>query len=235
MTEVSLQTALGKIIREPEFLGKCIKDIDMALKEANLDLDEEEKMFLRDVSLNEQNSEQMRLTLAFSQAKNQGMKISEYFKARREYALDYSSRYSYDTISDAINQMKKSFNTTLWMHRVTFYTGIVVIFASVYAAFVGMNLLATFLGVSGVADISYHFYKKPVEGVHKSIGNLVQLEVAFLGFINELGYWKLLEIKGDVEKNTLVTKGLRELTAMTMELIERYIERIPNETSKGTS
>lgn len=234
MTETSLQTALGRTLRDPDFLGKCMLDIDAALEEAKLDLNQEERESLRDIVIGEYRSEPMKLLFAFKQANAQKISISDYLAAQREYTLDFSRKFSYDTIHGATSQMEKAFKTTLWMHTITFYTGIILIFASVYAAFIGMNLLAGFLGLGGLADVSYHFYKKPVEGVHRSIGNLVQLEAAFLGFINELGYWKFYEVKGDVAECKEVASALRELTAKTMELIDQYVERIPEELENNS-
>jgi hypothetical protein len=201
------------------------------LEQENLELNEKEKEALRDIitsnvcpvsskvfAVNSQ------ISLAFNEAREFKIDVNEYFKARRECELDYSRKFTYDTIFDAINQMKNAFNTTLWMHRVTFYTGIILIFIAVYAAFVGLDLLAGILGLGGLADISYHFYKKPVEGVQRCIGNLVQLEAAFIGFTNELGFWKSFQAGQDIEKNNKVSIALRELTEKTMSLIEVYVE-----------
>lgn len=234
MTESALLSAKDKISSDPAFLGKCIVNIDAALAEENLDIDEKEKELLREIinsnvcPISSKVAVNSQISFAFKEANELNIDISEYFRVRREYELDYSRKFTYDTITDAINQMKNAFNTTLWMHRVTFYTGISLIFIAVYAAFMGLDLLAGILGLGGVADISYHFYKKPVEGVYKSIGNLVQLEAAFIGFTNELGFWKSFQAGQDIEKNNKVAEAMRELTGKTLYLIERYVEKQPS-------
>ena len=189
-----------------------------------MELDQKEKQSIRTLITSLVSPNPTDMSTALKEAREQDMNYTEYFQAQREYTLDFSSKFSYDTITDAIKQMKKAFNVTLWMHRITFYTGIFLIFVAVYAAFLGQNLLAGSLGLGSVADISYHFYKKPLEGVHRSIGNLVQLEAAFLGFINELGYWKSFQAGPNAEENAKVASALRELTEKTMELIEKYVE-----------
>ncbi|MCL4437270.1 MAG: hypothetical protein M1503_08235 [Thaumarchaeota archaeon] len=234
MTEGAFNAVVGKLRSDPVFLGSCIFNLEAALKGEGFDLDAAELDNVRAFIVSLVVPDFAQLQVAFKEAKNQGVSIKEYFEARRELYLDYSTKFSYDTILEATDQMKKAFSVSLWMHRITFYTGIFLIFAAVYAGFQRLDLLAGALGLGGLADISYHFYKKPVEGVQKSIGNLVQIQSAFLGFINELAYWKGFAGSTDIQKNIQVTKSLRELTEKTMKLIEQYIETEPP-TSKQPS
>jgi hypothetical protein len=217
-------SVVGRLRSDPMFLGECILNLEAALKGGGFDLDSGEvdavRLFIAGLVV----PDFAQLSVAFKEAKRQGVSIGDYFEARRELYVDYSTKFSYDTILEATDQMRKAFNTSLRMHRITFYTGIFLIFTAVFAGFLRLDLLAGALGLGGLADISYHFYKKPVEGVQKSIGNLVQIQSAFLGFINELAYWKRFADSNDMPTKIQVSKSLRELTEKTMKLIEQYVE-----------
>lgn len=94
-----------------------------------------------------------------------------------------------EIIIDVMNSSRFAYRMTLYLHNVTFYLGIAIIILAVYASMVGLDIFSLVFGVVGFSTIAALFLRKPVLGVHRSIGTAIQLEIIYSNFIKQLGFW----------------------------------------------
>ena len=94
-------------------------------------------------------------------------------------------------VERSIRSMKSAFQVQIVMHNVMFYLGVSLIVAAVIFAFRGNSLAALVIGGIGVFDLAIFFLKEPVEGIHESVGNLLQLRAAYNAFFAQLDQWQL--------------------------------------------
>lgn len=131
-----------------------------------------------------------------------------------------------EMIWDAIHSDRPAYWSTLVMHNVTFYLGVTLILAAVYASYGGRELFSAILGGVGLATIIFLFFRQPIRGVQRSIGNLIQLEVIYNSYTKQLGYWKPYARTANVEIKSQVIPEIEKCTRRTIRLIEDYCERI---------
>lgn len=132
-------------------------------------------------------------------------------------------------IRDAREQVNPAYSSTLIMHNVTFYLGIVLILSAVYSAYLGSEFLSAIFGSVGIATIFSIFLKDPVKGLHQSIGNFIQLEIIFNSYARQLGYWKVYENIDDKEINSKLVNEIELCTKRTVYLIQEYCETEPKD------
>lgn len=131
-----------------------------------------------------------------------------------------------EMIWDAIHSDRPAYWSTLVMHNVTFYLGVMLILAAVYASYGGRELFSAILGGVGLATIISLFFRQPISGVQRSIGNLIQLEVIYNSYTKQLGYWKAYERTSDVAIKREVIQEIEKCTQRTIRLIQKYCERV---------
>jgi hypothetical protein len=132
-------------------------------------------------------------------------------------------------IRDAREQVNPAYRSTLIMHNVTFYLGIVLILSAVYSAYMGSEFLSAIFGSIGIATIISLFLKDPVKGLHQSIGNLIQLEIIFNSYARQLGYWKVYENIDNKKTHYELINEIELCTKRTVYLIQEYCETEPKD------
>ena len=140
-----------------------------------------------------------------------------------------------EMIWDAIDSNRPAYWSTLVIHNVTFYLGVTLILAAVYASYRGLELFSAILGGVGLATITFLFLRQPISGVHRSIGNLIQLEVIYNSYTKQLGYWKAYASNPDVKIKSEILQEIEKRTRRTICLIEKYCERIELPGEKVTA
>jgi hypothetical protein len=141
-----------------------------AAKEMNLTLKDDDLLSLAKI-LNESFQVWVRLSLAQKQ--------------RAEKRIDQS-----------INAMKRAYTLMLIMHNVMFYLGVALIVIGTINAFAGKTISGIVLGGIGLADLIFFLIKEPIEGVHESIGNLMQLRAAYNSYFAQNPSRRKLKLLG---------------------------------------
>lgn len=130
-------------------------------------------------------------------------------------------------ITDVMQSSRFAYRMILYLHNVTFYLGIAIIIAAVYASMVGLDLFSLVFGVTGFSTIAALFFRKPVAGVHRSIGTAIQLEIIYSNFIKQLGFWGSYVFALDDDKKIKVLEEIREGTLKNIELVKKYCKPKP--------
>ncbi len=90
-----------------------------------------------------------------------------------------------------VTEAKKGFLISLWMSGTIFVIGLALLIASMYLMFQPnsatiQQLFGAGGAIAGLGSILAMFYKGPVERIERSVTNLVQIEVVFLGYIRQI-------------------------------------------------
>jgi hypothetical protein len=136
--------------------------------------------------------------------------------------------------TDLVKQAERGYRTTLTFSQMMFVIGVVIIIATFVIEV--LYLLGVFdmewqaaltgggvLGGLGLGSVVSIFIRTPQAQIQSAIGNLAQVEVAFLSYINQTrGFdWSLVKSLDDNER---LLKLISKLRGETMADIERYLE-----------
>lgn len=144
-------------------------------------------------------------------------------------------------IDKSIQAMKLAFRLTLVMHNVMFYLGVALVVIGVISAFSGRSLEGITLGGVGLFDIIFYLIRKPIEGIHESTGNLMQLRAAYNSFFMLLKQWDVQEhfwlyigyaSEDHFGRVRRISKTFQQHTGDTLDLISQYCK--PRSNQEGT-
>jgi len=148
------------------------------------------------------------------------------------------SNYTADMLKDTLDNARRAYFRITWMNTIMFVSGMsLLIFAALYAAFSQQQKIYSLVfGGLGVANFVTLFIMKPIERTQAALSNLVQVEVAFMNYFEQITIWDAFAGQpkgnppaldlGNIEKASLV---LQERSRETIELLQRFIEDQPNE------
>lgn len=129
-------------------------------------------------------------------------------------------------INQSIQAMRNAFRLMLVMHNVMFYLGVALIVISVISAFNGRAVAGIVLGGVGLVDLIFFLIKEPIEGIHESTGNLMQLRAAYNSYFVQLEQWQLYydyqSGKDYIEIKRQVADQIHQYTEATLDLIQQY-------------
>ena len=160
---------------------------------------------------------------------------------QREYfrkVLDLQLAASKDLQETAIRELKagiKKAKTTqsviLVLNIIMFFFGMILISVAVYGGFTNMNpVYGILFGGVGFADLVATFFIGAMQRSQKSISDLVQIEIAFLNYFEQVALWEqyaaVRNEKGKVHKENLAEAAtkIQASTAQTLELLQKYVE-----------
>ncbi|MDJ0836770.1 MAG: hypothetical protein QNK37_09655 [Acidobacteriota bacterium] len=143
---------------------------------------------------------------------------------------------------DTVEEAKRGFKISLFMSTTIFIIGVILLAGSIYLMLKGEDTAQILGGVgalSGLGTILTMFYKGPMEKIERSVANLVQTEIAFLGYIRQV-----TQITAMFEREYLSGEAfdLKDLEALlnytenamkeTMPLVSLYTARRENKDRK---
>jgi hypothetical protein len=118
--------------------------------------------------------------------------------AQRNKAVDAYSAILAETDSRIMeqfnllmNEARTAFQTNLWMHRIIFGIGALLLIASLIVALAsGLDTLQGWIGVGGsvgsLGTLLLLFYRNPVRNIDQAVAQLVKVDVIFLGYIRQI-------------------------------------------------
>jgi hypothetical protein len=127
---------------------------------------------------------------------------------------------------DTIREAKRGFVISMGMSVAIFVVGVLLIIVSIYLMLFNeesfTRLLGAGSGLTGLGTILVMFYNGPLERVERAVANLVQTEIAFLGYIRQV-----TQITAMFEREYLDSDrfGLQQL-----QLLLNYTEHTMKET-----
>jgi len=132
--------------------------------------------------------------------------------------------------------VQQAYHTSLWMHRIIFGIGVLILAASlVMAAAQGLDSLQGWVGVGGAASglgtLLLVFYASPLKNIDRSVSQLIKIDVIFLGYIRQLN-----QIDATFKQLFLATMSFgTDQMEKTVGEIRTTVDRTMNEIQKNVS
>ncbi len=100
-----------------------------------------------------------------------------------------------------------------------------------YGGYTNMSpMYSVLFGGIGFAELVSSFFIGAMQRSQKSVSDLVQVEVSFLNYFEQVSLWEqyaaVRDQNGVVQKENLAeaAKKIQESTAQTLELLQKYVE-----------
>lgn len=230
MSQESLWAAIGRCQSDLDFRCEVTADVDAAARKHGLALEPEEKAQLRKFMMSPPaplpGPGPMMPDWEFMQ--KLGRERMELQQKRNNDLADFTLQ----TLKDTLHNAKNAYQIITLMNRVMFFTGIgLFVFAAFYGAFSNEKTFSLFLGGLGVANFAALFFLGPIEKTQIALSNLVQVEIAFMHYFEQMLFW---EFYAQVPKGNppmpdpaaieRASAALRQVSAETVESLQTYVE-----------
>jgi hypothetical protein len=145
----------------------------------------------------------------------------------RSMLVVHSSAYlTLNQLEKTIEDGRTAFNNLILMSTITFGAGLVLLF---FAAIAGMLLQRDFLtlvfGLLGVAVILALFVMKPKEKIQTALANMIQAQVIYLDFCNQLQIWApSAQHANSAEERKQASEALYDVTTFTLKALHDYVK-----------
>lgn len=230
MSQQSLWAAIGRSQVDLDFRCELMGNLDEATEKHGLALDPGEKESLRKLMFSPPTpapgTGPMAPDWEFLQTLNRQRLEAQ---QRRNNNL---ADFTLDTLKETLRNAKNAYQIITLMNRVMFFTGIgLFVFAAFYGAFSDEKTFSIFLGGLGVANFAALFFLGPIEKTQIALSNLVQVEIAFMHYFEQMLIW---EFYAQVPKGNppapdptaieRASAALRQVAAETIESLQAYVE-----------
>jgi hypothetical protein len=149
----------------------------------------------------------------------------------------------HEVVEQTFNRAVQTYYAITLMNKAMFITGIgLFIFSALYAVLAQEKVYSLLFGGLGVASFVTLFLLGPVERIQKALSNLVQVEIAFMSFFDQIIWWEQVAsipeqgpMKGpDRDNIEKASKGLHGSCQAIIQLLETYVET-PETPAGGSS
>lgn len=230
MSKEALWTVIGRAKVDWDFGGNLMRDFDGTTKAAGYDLDEDELATAR-ASLNEKanSGNQPNFLEELDFQRKLGRKRMESQFARMERI----GETTLEILTSTLDNARKTYKKITVMNTVMFIVGIsLFVFAAGYAVFSrDQKIYSLVFAGLGVANFVALFILKPIEQTQNALSNLVQVEIAFMNFWQQMTLWEYManlprtDAPGpdpaNIEKSSA---KLQDICEKTMRLLQTYVE-----------
>ncbi len=145
------------------------------------------------------------------------------------------SSYTVEILKTTLNNAARTFKTITWMNIVMFGVGIgLFVVAAVYGVVAERKVYSLLFGGLGTLSFAVLFLLGPIERSQNALSNLVQVEISFMNYFAQMGYWETYAMRlegfppmpttANIEK---ASEMLQERAKDTIELLQKYVEVIP--------
>ncbi len=148
-----------------------------------------------------------------------------------------------DVVNKTFDRAGSTFASITWMNRIMFAVGIgLFLYAAYLAQSTHAQVYPFLFGGLGAVNFITLFMFKPIERTQKALANLVQVQVAFMTYFDQISWWESLAQMGlnvmppDPSKIEQASAGLQQRTLETLELLQRFVEEAkpPSPPKKDT-
>jgi len=137
--------------------------------------------------------------------------------------------FMYQTIKNTFRYASLTYKSVTWMNWLTFGMGIALFaFTAIYALFAEQKVYSVLFAGLGVSSFVTSFVLSPPGKTQKALSDLVQTEVAFMNFFDQLSFWETYA--NTIDANPLSGKppsyNLANIEKASFELMERARETV---------
>lgn len=155
--------------------------------------------------------------------------------------MERIGEYTLEILTSTLNNARRTYKTITVMNTVMFIVGIsLFVFAAAYAVFSrDQKIYSLVFAGLGVANFITLFVTKPIEQTQNALSNLVQVEIAFMNYWQQLTFWENVALSPrrdlpgpdpvNIEKSSI---ALQERSEQTMRLLQTYVETPDRKSGK---
>lgn len=149
-------------------------------------------------------------------------------------------------IMKLVNQLfenaTRAFHLTVNLSRVLFIAGISIVGAVLVFEIAGrvlgntswMNVATTgIIGAIGIGSIVSSFILRPLQNIQNSVGNLSQIQIGFLDFVDRRQILLQTKTSGNITDTKQLSDEIGKAASAAMKLIEDYCEYRTEEKRQG--
>jgi hypothetical protein len=263
MSQEDLHKALERYKLDLAFSGGIQRDAEGTLKAAGYNLaPDERKQFNAMAGIPNPSEERDRLVTPESPAGGMPFyglpfqpppeMVKEYWEEQYQNMRTMSalrrslSEKSIEVVKKTFDRAGSTYSSITWMNRIMFAVGIgLFLYAAYLASSTHAKVYSLLFGGLGVANFIALFMLKPIESTQKALANLVQVQVTFMTYFDQISWWENFAQMGistmppDLSKIERASAGLQQRTLETLELLQRFVEEAkqpttppPNQDSK---
>jgi hypothetical protein len=233
MSREDVCTVIGRSRIDLDFNANLERDFADALEESGYHLDADEAEQVKRALM------QPDLHFPGMPAQYDPAQIAQIRQKQTDMLLDVMERRKnltakmHEVVEQTFNRAVQTYHTISIMNKAMFVTGIgLFIFSALYAVLAQEKVYSLLFGGLGVASFVTLFVLGPIERIQKALSNLVQVEIAFMSFFDQIVWWEQLASmpgqgsaggpdKDNIEK---ASKGLHGSCQAIVELLESYVE-----------
>ena len=233
MSQEHLWTVLGRSRLDLEFSGRLLLDPIRALHDAGYELSSSELETLRQAvaALAAPHGAPGFTGPAAEDVEFQRSKMRERINAQVERINDLG-RYTVNILQDTLNNARSAYHRITLMNSIMFFTGIgLFVAAAAYGAIFKDTSYTLVLAGLGTANFVALFVLGPIERTQNALSNLVQVEVAFMNYFEQITFWEnyALAPKGnppapDPANIKEASEQLQRRSQETIILLQEYVE-----------
>jgi hypothetical protein len=227
MSKEALYSVIGRSRVDIDFGSRLLENFTQTVKDAGYILTDEEIVYAKQ-------------NLPAATVSAQGTPPQDF---QQQLAMKTANEFNELNITihkNNFNNASKTYERISLMSSVMFGTGIgLFIFAALYGAF-SQQLSYTFVFAGlGAANFIALFILKPMDKSQEALSNLLQAEIAYMNYSNQITLWGSMYLvpKGfppqlDPASIKTTSEELQKLTRETMDLLQTYIETPVTKSSK---
>ncbi len=238
MSQQDLWAVVGRAKADDDFGGQLFRDFDQAVISHGYQLDESEASMAKRLLSESPPApppQAMFQRFAFES------ELAQKRMTNQVERMNDLGSYTVKILKDTLNNAAHTFRTITWMNVVMFVTGIALyIFAALYAAFSDEKVYSLLFGGLGTASFIALFLLGPIEKSQNALSNLVQVEISFMNYFEQISFWENYAIapQGDPPMPNIAniekaSDMLQKRSKETIELLQKYVETRAKSAGKG--
>jgi hypothetical protein len=161
-------------------------------------------------------------------------KMQERMTAQLERNIELG-RYTVSILKDTLNNARSAYHRITLMNSIMFGTGIGLFIASaIYGAVSSDKSYSFMLAGLGAANFVALFLFGPIERTQNGLSNLVQVEIAFMNYFEQITFWETFALTPAGDPPVPNLANIREGSAQlqlrseeTIALLQKYVEKSP--------
>jgi hypothetical protein len=232
MSKEHLWTALGRARADMDFGGKLLLDPVRALHEAGLELSDEEMETLRRFAAPPpMPGPGMNPFITQEDVQYERAKMRERTDAQITRATELGN-YTVSILKQTLDNARSAYYLITLMNKVMFFTGITLfVGASVYGVISKETAQSALIAGLGIVNFVALFLLGPIERTQTALSNLVQVEIAFMNYFEQITFWEIFALAPSGNPPAPSPGNIKEASAQlqirsqeTIALLQTYVE-----------
>lgn len=233
MSQKDLWALVGRASVDLEFLKQLEADFEKVAKESKYDLTPDE-VILGKQALPKMNSNPP-MPPMFPQMPVADIEFERTMNRRRQESqftrMQDLGATTLEILKSTLENARKTYARITLMNTIMFGVGIsLFVFAALYAAFAKDQKIYSLLFAGlGAANFIALFVMKPIESTQCALSNLVQVEIAFMNYWEQITFWEAFGLSPQVgppefSKMEAASVSLQRRSEETITLLQKFIE-----------